>query len=332
MNSLEEVFSKNKLPKGRCIAPSKSTYRKKNQHSFFIPNALIFDEQEYNKNKETEPLWHGDLDLVKDSKPLRNICEQSQTSFKITSEYKQQKRIMRPTEKIYSPQVFAQLLEKERLGELKLRKDYEVMEGITRREIGLDTLWKTIFQQSLATSKVSPDEITSVVLFGSVVNKAPYQMREGKEHSFWRWTWKEKPLYEHTPYNDIDVLVLTTGRKENIVKEATMLDIGYPSYTELTGNIDVLYTSVDNFIKKAEKQTENTTNILRDGIILADDGTFQEISKPFEERKEQKYILEWRVEDKYDNPGFLGSPSIIKQDVLHGKLDFVGFIPYIFNE
>lgn len=319
--SLEYLFKKQGLNQGNILSTSKSDYLKNNQDSFPIFNALIFNENQFNENKNSEPIWSGDLDLSKDSDKLLLIAK-NYDNIVVTNEHKDKIRIFRSNEFQIEPVKFYDYLNKDDLGEIILRDNTE--NNLSLRTLDLNILWKNVLKYELNEPTINPNEIKSVILFGSTVNKAPYEKHENQPYKIFKWDLKRKESIQTIEINDIDICVLTENEQNYRMKEIKLLDLGYPFHTYINGNLEILYTTVDNFIQKLENKTQNSMNIMKDGLIISDDGTFTQLKKPYEKDRKQNYVLTWEFNTKLYNNFKLNNK--IK---LNGKLDFVGNIPYI---
>ena len=323
--SLEELFRKQGLPLGNTISMSKSNYNRENPNSFPIFNALVLNEDEFRKNRNAEDLWHGDLDLSIHSDNLATISREY-GNIVVTNEQRYKIRTFRSNQFEILPTAFFEFLNKGHLGELVVRNDPK--EILNQRTVDLNDLWKAILKYQLNEPTISPDEIKSVILFGSSVNKAPYETYEAIPFKFFKWEFNGKDYNEAININDVDICVLTEHEQEPKKMGIKLLDLGYPFYTSIKGNLDILYVTVDDFKSKLKEKTQNAMNIMKEGIILSDDGTFNDLKRDYERIREQKYVLELEFFKKnmYLNQEFNGK---IK---LNARLDFVGNIPYNFRE
>lgn len=100
--------------------------------------------------------------------------------------------------------------------------------------------------------------------------------------------------------SDIDILVIAEGLPKNFLERLRMLD----ELRDSTAPIEVLAYTPDEFRRMIEKPHPTALSAIEDGIVLHDDGFFEEMRRRFSEIRERLRIVKvgdgWEI---YRNNG-----------------------------
>jgi predicted nucleotidyltransferase len=94
--------------------------------------------------------------------------------------------------------------------------------------------------------------------------------------------------------SDIDILVIAEGLPKNFLERLRILD----ELRDSTAPIEVLAYTPDEFRRMIEKPHPTALSAIEDGIVLHDDGFFEEMRRRFSEISEKLRIV--RVEDGWE--------------------------------
>ena len=226
------------------------------------------------------------------------------------------------------------LFNNDRLGKFYIRKDNYQARSDIERIVSLHDFWKTILEVKEIQPLISPESIHSVILFGSVAEKPPYEIHIGAKKDFHigKWVlykWKESDWRQYIPINDVDICVLCDEETKETKVATTFGDLPYPYFGKREGEFHIFYVKPDDYLRFVNEEKHFALQVHKSGINLIDDGTFNEIASLNSETRNPQYYPEWYTEDRYTSPGILGFPEVMKKDVLYGNLVFKGSIPEI---
>ncbi|MFP4119195.1 MAG: hypothetical protein ACLFTH_04025 [Candidatus Woesearchaeota archaeon] len=188
----------------------------------------------------------------------------------------------------------------------------------------LKDMYEAVLGLEMRKSELSPDSIESILLWGSAAKPCYSIIPEHKEKIIFNWkmTVPERIVNKDYPH-DLDLLVITNDGSYSAQKQAVFNDLSYSG--RRSGAFHINSATYADFRNYLENRTHYGKEIFRDGIVLADNGFFQEMEAAHADRLERnpQYQPRWWQEDIERHP--LGSdPIVVKEDVLYGKNRFIG--------
>ncbi|MBS7652723.1 MAG: nucleotidyltransferase domain-containing protein [Candidatus Bathyarchaeia archaeon] len=94
--------------------------------------------------------------------------------------------------------------------------------------------------------------------------------------------------------SDIDLLVIAEGLPENFLERIRLLD----DLRDSTAPIEVIGYTPEEFSRMIDKPHPTALSAIEDGIVLHDDGFFEEMRRRFSEIRERMRIV--RLEDGWE--------------------------------
>lgn len=209
--------------------------------------------------------------------------------------------------------------EHNKLGSLEIRETPE-------RQLDLTQMVHHILSPEEGVVLDSAD-ISSIILWGSSVNKSPYSIIRGATHQFSipffkkKFHFKEADRTEYIPVNDVDICVITSNSyRGNAKNQVTLRDIDYFNDRKIEGNLDIHWVSEELYLQHLRNGGHFAKKVLEDGLPIVDNGFFQNII-PVQSR--DLYALKWFRKDILYATGFLGSTYVQKEDARFGKLVYL---------